>query len=166
MNVPRKYPLLRVIALVLKVLAWIVLAAGLIGMIGLLVAGSGLPSDQQSLRPLATAGALTIPLVAILWFVELFAFGSILSLLIDIEENTRRPPHDRRNEAKRSHPLLEGLAGASPFLGSPGLKISPPPTCQNRPAKVNYTLGIQAARRLHPSSVRARIFQEHISCHQ
>ena len=96
MNVPRKYPVLRVIAFVLKVLAWVVLAAGIIGMIALLSAGSGLPSDLQVLRPLTTAGAVTLPLVAIWWFALLFAFGSILSLLVDIEEKTReiaaRPP--------------------------------------------------------------------------
>ena len=39
MNVPRKYPVLRVIALILKILAWVVLAAGFIGMIALLSAG-------------------------------------------------------------------------------------------------------------------------------
>ena len=96
MNVPREYPVLRIIALILKILAWVVLAAGFIGMIGLFSAGSSLPSDLQTLRPVATAGALTLPLIAILWFVQLFAFGSILSLLIDIEESTRglaaRPP--------------------------------------------------------------------------
>jgi hypothetical protein len=96
MNVPRKYSVLRVIAFVLKVLAWVVLAAGIIGMIALLSAGSGLSSDLQVLRPLTTAGALTAPLVGIWWFVLLFGFGSILSLLIDIEEKTReiaaRPP--------------------------------------------------------------------------
>ena len=96
MNVPRKYLMLNVIALILKILAWVVLAAGFIGMIGMLMAGSNLSSDLQTLRPLATAGAFTLPLIAILWFVQLFAFGSILSLLIDIEENTRalssRPP--------------------------------------------------------------------------
>jgi len=89
MNVPRKYPVLRVIALILKILAWVVLAAGIIGMIALLSAGSGLPSDLQVLRPLTTAGAFTVPVIAIFWFVLLFAFGSILSLLVDIEEKTR-----------------------------------------------------------------------------
>jgi Na+/proline symporter len=96
MNVPRKYPVLRVIAFILKVLAWIVLAAGIIGMIALLSAGSGLGSDLQVLRPLTTAGAFAVPLMGIWWFVLLFGFGSILSLLVDIEEKTRelatRPP--------------------------------------------------------------------------
>lgn len=89
MNVTRKYPVLRVIAIVFKVLAWVVLAAGIIGMIALLSAGSGLPSDLQVLRPVATAGAFALPLIAILWFALFFAFGSILSMLVDIEAKTR-----------------------------------------------------------------------------
>jgi len=89
MNVPRKYPVLRVIALILKILAWVVLAAGFIGMIALLSSGSRLPSDLQVLRPVATAGAFIVPLIGILKFVLLFGFGSILSLLVDIEEKTR-----------------------------------------------------------------------------
>jgi hypothetical protein len=89
MNVPRKYPVLRVIALILKILAWVVLAAGFIGMIAILSTGSRLPADLQVLRPLTTAGAFGVPLVAILNFILLFGFGSILSLLVDIEEKTR-----------------------------------------------------------------------------
>jgi hypothetical protein len=89
MNVPRKYPVLRVIALILKILAWVVLAAGFIGMIALLSSGSRLPSDLQVLRPLTTAGAFIVPMIGILKFVLLFGFGSILSLLVDIEEKTR-----------------------------------------------------------------------------
>ena len=48
MNVPRKYPVFRVIALILKILAWVVLAAGFIGMIALLSAGSRLPVTCRS----------------------------------------------------------------------------------------------------------------------
>jgi hypothetical protein len=89
MTVPRKYPVLRVIALILKILAWVVLAAGFIGMIVLIVAGSSLPSELQAIRPVTTAGAFGVPAIAILNFVMLFGFGSILSLLVDIEQKTR-----------------------------------------------------------------------------
>jgi hypothetical protein len=89
MNVPRKYPVLRVIALILKILAWVVLAAGLIGMIALLSAGSGLSGADQALRPFTTAGGIGVLLIAILQFVWLYSFGSILSLLVEIEEKTR-----------------------------------------------------------------------------
>ena len=93
MSVPQKYGILRVIALILKILAWVVLAAGIIGMIAALVNVGKLP---DALRPLVSAGTVAIPVIAIIWFVQLFAFGSVLSMLIEIEENTRamaaRPP--------------------------------------------------------------------------
>jgi len=93
MSVSRKYGLLRVIAGILKVVAWIVLAAGVAGVIIALTSVGSLP---DTVRPVATVGTLAIPVIAIVWFVQLFAFGSVLSLLIDIEENTRsiaaRPP--------------------------------------------------------------------------
>lgn len=83
MNVPRKYGLLSVVALILRILAWVVLAAGAIGAIVVL-------SSAQSLPPgFAGIGAAGVLVLAVIWFVQLFAFGSILSLLIDIEENTR-----------------------------------------------------------------------------
>jgi len=86
MSVPQKYGILRVIALILKVLAWVVLAAGIIGMIVVLLNAGNTP---DVLRPLLSASAFAIPVIAIIWFVQLFAFGSVLSLLIEIEENTR-----------------------------------------------------------------------------
>ena len=93
MSVPRKYGILRVIALILKLLAWVVLVAGIIGMIVVLANAGKFP---DALRPLAAAGTFAVPVIAIVWFVQLFAFGSVLSLLIEIEENTRgiaaRPP--------------------------------------------------------------------------
>ena len=45
---------------------------------------------------LAQVGTLAAPIIAIVWFVQLFAFGSVLSMLIEVEEKTRglaaRPP--------------------------------------------------------------------------
>lgn len=89
MNVPRKYGLLRVIAIVLKVLAWLVLVAGIVGLVVTLSAVGGLTANAPQLRSAVTAGAFVVPIVAVVWFVQLFAFGSILTLLIDVEENTR-----------------------------------------------------------------------------
>ncbi len=90
MNVPRRYGILRFIALLLKVLAWAVLILSIIGMVSLFgMGGSFGPDAPAILRSLTTMGAFALPLVAIIWFVQLFAFGSILSLLIDIEQHTR-----------------------------------------------------------------------------
>jgi 1,4-dihydroxy-2-naphthoate octaprenyltransferase len=86
MNASRKYGLLRTIAFVLKVLAWVVLAVGLIGML-VSLARTGSPDPLG--RALASLAAIILPVTGIVWFVQLFAIGSILSLLVDIEENTR-----------------------------------------------------------------------------
>lgn len=78
MSSPQKYGIVRAIAFVLKLLAWVALVGGLV--VALVSLGS-----PAILRPL---GLVIGPLVGIVWFVQLYAFGSILSLLIDIEENT------------------------------------------------------------------------------
>jgi len=86
MNVPQRYPVVRVISFILKLLAWVALAAGLIAAIVALTIGGGAGGIVQALR---TVGAIAGPLMGIIWFVQLYAFGSILSLLVDVEENTR-----------------------------------------------------------------------------
>lgn len=94
MSVPRKYGLLRAIATVLKVLGVIALLLGLVGMVWVLATGnSGAALDALGTASLPswirTTGAALLPLIGLVWFIQLFAFGSILSLLINIEENTR-----------------------------------------------------------------------------
>lgn len=90
MNVTRRYGLVRAIAWILKLLAWLVLVAGVVGaifgvtLLGRTTALSFLPAAMLSTGTLAAS-----LLVGILWFFPLYAFGSILSLLLDIEENTR-----------------------------------------------------------------------------
>jgi hypothetical protein len=86
MNVPRKYGLLRAIGTILKVLAWIILVVGIVAAI------AGLFSLGRSTgltRFVALTGVIGAPLLSIIWFIQLYAFGSVLSLLIDIEESTR-----------------------------------------------------------------------------
>lgn len=100
MKAPRKYGLLRIIAFVLKVLAWVVLALGIVGMFGLFGMGGSFGPNDAVLRSLTTAGAPAVLLIAIIWFVQLFAFGSILSLLIDIEQNTRALASDVGGETE------------------------------------------------------------------
>lgn len=86
MNVPHKYGVVRAIAYVLKVLAWLALLGGLVTAIAAAVATGGAAGLLQVIRSI---GLIVGPVVGIVWFVQLYAFGSILSLLIDIEENTR-----------------------------------------------------------------------------
>jgi hypothetical protein len=80
MNTSDKYKLLRTIAFILQLLAWLALAVGVIGALIALLAG--IPGA------LKLVGLVTALLVGIGWFVQLYAFGGILSLLADIEENT------------------------------------------------------------------------------
>lgn len=94
MNVPHKYGLVRVIAWVLKIVGVLILLLGILGLIGSLSLGN----QVQFPRWLSLGGAVAAPLVALITFVQLYAFGSILSLLVKIEENTRAmlqlPPED------------------------------------------------------------------------
>jgi hypothetical protein len=89
MNVTRKYGLLRVIATILKVVAWVILIAGIVGLVAGLGAAGGMSAEMGILKSIFTAGSWVLPVLAIVWFVQLFAFGSIIALLIEIEENTR-----------------------------------------------------------------------------
>lgn len=87
MSAPHKYGVVRAIAFVLKLLAWIALLAGLLSAVVIAVTGgAGANGLVDTIRSL---GMVIGPLVGIVWFVQLFALGSVLSLLVDIEENTR-----------------------------------------------------------------------------
>ncbi len=85
MNMPRRYGLVRAIAFILKLLAWVVLVACVAGGIfgGFSAPSLGLPAW------LGTGTVIAALLTGLFWFVPLYGFGSILSLLLDIEENTR-----------------------------------------------------------------------------
>jgi low affinity Fe/Cu permease len=85
MNVAHKYGFVRAIAWILKILAVIILIVGILALIVSFGAGPRFQLPQQ-LMVGSGAGALVLALVT---FVQLYAFGSILSLLVKIEENTR-----------------------------------------------------------------------------
>lgn len=80
MEAPAKYGLLNFVAIILKALAWIVLIATVIGgFLAIFNLGSGL----------GTVTGISSILMGVIIFLELYALGSILSILIDIERNTR-----------------------------------------------------------------------------
>jgi len=87
MSVPHKYRVVRAIGFVLKLLAWIALVAGLGS--ALAIALSGGAASGGLVDTIRSLGMVVGPLVGIVWFIQLFALGSVLSLLVDIEENTR-----------------------------------------------------------------------------
>jgi hypothetical protein len=91
MNVPHKYGLVRVIAALLKIVAVLFLIIGVLA----LIASLGLGNQLQLPLWLTLGGAVAAPIVALATFIQLYAFGAILSLLVKIEENTRamlQPP--------------------------------------------------------------------------
>ncbi len=94
---------LRIIASILKILAWIALVGGILAGIGTLIAGiaggrailpSGAGSDMATLGLLGgTIGGLVaglgILLVSFLNFLFLYATGDAIDLALAIEQNTR-----------------------------------------------------------------------------
>ncbi len=93
MNVPHKYGLVRVLAWVLKIAGVIILALGILALIASFGSGPRLQLPQA----LMVGGGVGALVVALVTFVQLYAFGSILSLLVHIEENTRamlQPPEE------------------------------------------------------------------------
>jgi hypothetical protein len=88
MNVTHKYGVVRAIAFVLKLLAWLALLVGLAAAV-LVAISTGGQSAGTIVDAIRSLGMVIGPLVGIIWFVQLFALGSVLSLLVDIEENTR-----------------------------------------------------------------------------
>lgn len=92
-DVPRQYNLVRFIAVLLKIVAVLILLLGIAGLVWSLTMGKQLPLPGW----VALGGAVAAPIVALVSFVQLYAFGSILALLVKIEENTRAmlvPPEE------------------------------------------------------------------------
>ena len=96
----KRYGVLRFIASLWKILAWITLVLGVLGAFGAL-AGSifgGMDSQvwrQMGMSPLVSGtvvgivGFLGVLITTVLQFVAFYAAGEVLSLFIDIEDNTR-----------------------------------------------------------------------------
>lgn len=101
----KKFKVLRIIGTVWKVLAWIVLIFGIIGAFGTLLGsifGSGFMG--QMMRQYGRQGTPWVPgfgivggiitfvvmlIVAVFYFLMLYAIGEMIYLFLDVEENTR-----------------------------------------------------------------------------
>lgn len=79
LNSLTSHRLVRPIAFFLKLLAWLALLVGIIAAIVILAAR--IPGTLKLI------GLVTAWLVCIGWFVQLYLSGSVLSLLMDIENN-------------------------------------------------------------------------------
>jgi hypothetical protein len=92
----RRYLALRVIATIVRILAWLALILGLLVAIGTLVAGfllRGQPgvAGVDIGGPLVGLAAFFVGLfLSVLWFLFLYAGAEFIYLFLSIEENSRR----------------------------------------------------------------------------
>lgn len=92
----RRFLALRVIATIVKILAWLALGLGLLLAILVLVASFLVAGDSGFLGlgfgdPLAGVAAfVAILILAVLFFLLLYASSEFIYLFLSIEENTRR----------------------------------------------------------------------------
>jgi len=84
--VHEKYRVLRALAIVLKIIAWIALASGVIMFFIFLVAGSLI---GRGVIP-GIAGAFLGLVYGILIFIGFYAWAEIIYVLLSIEESARR----------------------------------------------------------------------------
>lgn len=95
----KKYGVLRIIATINKILAWLVLVLGVLG--GCVSLGVGLLPALSSAGSRGAPGLLVGGLaagmvtgvgaifVSVIYFLVFYSFGELIYLLIDLEENTR-----------------------------------------------------------------------------
>jgi len=92
----RRFTALRIIGTVFKILAWISLLVGVLAAILALIAGFAMTGQDLLLGldiagPLAAvASFIVILIVAIFYFLLLYAGGEAIYMFLAIEENTRR----------------------------------------------------------------------------
>lgn len=106
----KKYGVLRIIATINKVIAWIVLVLGVLGGCVSLVAGvlPGLAATGSRTAPGLLVGGLAAGIVtsvgaifiSVIYFLVFYSFGELIYLLIDLEENTRATAEQLKNITK------------------------------------------------------------------
>lgn len=106
----KKYGVLRIIATINKIIAWIVLVLGVLGGCVSLAVGvlPGLTAASSRTAPALLAGGLMMGLatgvgaivISVIYFLVFYSFGELIYLLIDLEENTRATAEQLKNIAK------------------------------------------------------------------
>lgn len=91
----RRFAALRIIAIILKIFAWILLILGLLGGVALLILGFTLP-EPLGISTLKTGGPLVgiaafivVLIITLVYFLSLYAGADFILLFLSIEENTR-----------------------------------------------------------------------------
>ncbi len=107
---PRKYGCLRLIGYAILVMAWILLIAGVAGVITSWLAGTQMFRGVQ--LTIVQIGSVLSLLVSLALFFQWFVLGSLLVLATDLERNTRRSAH----AIERLADLAEAPMAAAPAL--------------------------------------------------
>jgi hypothetical protein len=106
----KKFRILRIVAIIWKVLAWIVLVLSVLGgcaniVFGLMLgAGARNTNTALGLSAFGALGGVVVALIAIffgvLYFVFLYAFAELVDVMLALEENTRATAEQLKNIAK------------------------------------------------------------------
>jgi hypothetical protein len=111
--VEKKFKILRIVAFLWKILAWVILVISLLGACGSLILGF-VVSDQLARTssglgigvgvvggPLgALVTAVVVTLIGIFYFVSLDAVAEMIAVMLALEENTRATAEQLKNIAK------------------------------------------------------------------
>ena len=114
----KRFRALRVVASLLKVLAWLILIAGILAAVGIVAISAiqgqmGAPSPVLESVPMASnlvgplagvAVAVVVLLGTLLYFLVLYASGDVLHLWLAIEYNTRETAFYLRGESTMPPP--------------------------------------------------------------
>jgi hypothetical protein len=126
----RQFTALRVVGTIFKILGWLFLIVGVLAAIGALVFGFAL-TDRFGIPgidlggPLAgIAGFVVALVVAIVYFLVLYAMGEAVYLFLCIEENTRRTAYFVQQQYAPPQPMY---TPPSP----PDETFAPPDTATN-----------------------------------
>ncbi len=84
----RRFKLLRVFGIIFKILAWGALFLGLVGAVGVVVAGSN--GQPQGVPPSPLAGVVVVLSAWSLIFIIFYTVSEMIKLLLAIEENSRK----------------------------------------------------------------------------
>lgn len=131
METPRRYRLLNLIAWLAKILAWVVLVGALVGGVTMIAqGGDAWPGIIFGGNGRAILGAIAI-VGGVYCFLQMFIFGSLLSLFVDVEQNSRA-------SADALGKLVQmGMKPAAPAAAAPAaatLPVAPPPAVVVQPA--------------------------------
>lgn len=148
MGIEKKFRMLRIVATIWKVLAWITLVGGALSAIGLLLAsilgGGVLPPllrqfgvniDQASWGPLAFGAVggivmfLVTLIVSIFYFIVMYAAAETIHVALAIEENTRLMGRWVREQGRPAPaaPQQPSPPSSQPRPAAPS-RTPPPPT--------------------------------------